>query len=107
MGLKPCVCSKDFFRGSKTVAFATGETVKNNICLTINKLRIVIKSKTQQNRNSRRKRAAFKRQNFWAPSRVIPLFNRNFRRFDRMASAWYRAYYLSFKYSIKPIIPEG
>jgi hypothetical protein len=33
---------------SKTVAFATGETVKNIIYLTINKLRIVIKSKSQQ-----------------------------------------------------------
>jgi len=31
-----------------TVAFATGETVKNNIYLIINKLRIVIKSKAQQ-----------------------------------------------------------
>jgi hypothetical protein len=58
---------------SKPVAFATGETAKNNIYLTINKLRIVIKSKPQQNRNSRRKRAAIKRQCFWAPNQVIHL----------------------------------
>jgi hypothetical protein len=56
MGFKPWEFER-FFPGatvcihfyiSKTVAFATGETVKNNIYLSINKLRIVIKSKPQQ-----------------------------------------------------------
>jgi len=45
----------------RTSQFATGETVKNSIYLIINKLQIVIKSKTKQTRNSRRKRAAIKR----------------------------------------------